>query len=171
MVSVYAGIAILVFLAEILGRRYAMQKLQEDRELRERYGLKLRGGVPVFGNRVQICHLENPGMAGGSTRIPQKHHNMLSAVFLGILFGLFFFRMLRESEKKVTMEGISLVLMMAGGLQNLMQRIHRGTVTDYIRFPKSPVKRIRNLVFNISDFALIIGFVIYLIENRIFSGK
>lgn len=50
--------------------------------------------------------------------------------------------------------GLSFLL--GGAFSNTYDRLKRGYVVDYFRF-NVPVKRIRNLIFNVSDFCIIIG--------------
>lgn len=50
--------------------------------------------------------------------------------------------------------GLSLLL--GGAFSNTYDRLRRGYVVDYFRF-NVPVKRIRNLIFNVSDFCIMLG--------------
>lgn len=50
--------------------------------------------------------------------------------------------------------GLSFLL--GGAFSNTYDRLKRGYVVDYFRF-NVPVERIRNLIFNVSDFCIIIG--------------
>lgn len=50
--------------------------------------------------------------------------------------------------------GLSLLL--GGAFSNTYDRLRRGYVVDYFRL-NVPVKKIRNLIFNVSDFCIMIG--------------
>lgn len=50
--------------------------------------------------------------------------------------------------------GLSFLL--GGAFSNTYDRLKQGYVVDYFRF-NVPVRRIRNLIFNVSDFCIIIG--------------
>ena len=51
-------------------------------------------------------------------------------------------------------------------LQGIIDRMKKGSVTDYIRFPEFPVKKISNLVFNMSDFAIFAGIFCLLFRKK-----
>ena len=108
---------------------------------------KLPGGI-------EIRRLEN---AGAATGILAKHPKELKHGSGGILAFLRLSAAGGEPEKQVTARGTGLALLLGGGLCNFMDRVKKGTVTDYIRFTKCPVAGIRKLVFNVSDFCIIIG--------------
>lgn len=56
--------------------------------------------------------------------------------------------------KRLMKYGLSLLL--GGALSNTYDRLKRGYVVDYFRL-NVPVKRIRNLIFNVSDFCILLG--------------
>ena len=73
----------------------------------------------------------------------------------------------KERQKgRVSIAGIGYALLLGGGLSNFIDRMKKGSVTDYIRFPEFPVKKISNLVFNMSDFAILQEYSAFC-----FSGK
>ena len=51
-------------------------------------------------------------------------------------------------------------LLLGGGLSNLLDRLIRGHVTDYIRFCKAKIKKLRRIVFNLADVFIAIGAVL-----------
>ena len=57
-----------------------------------------------------------------------------------------------------------LAFLLGGAYSNTYDRIKRGYVVDYLNFPKLPGK-IKNIVFNISDFCIIIGACLILIKQ------
>lgn len=58
-----------------------------------------------------------------------------------------------------------LALLLGGAYSNTYDRVKKGFVTDYLNFPKMPGK-IRNIVFNISDFCIAIGCCLILIKQN-----
>lgn len=56
--------------------------------------------------------------------------------------------------KKMMKWGLTFLL--GGAFSNTYDRLKRGYVVDYLRF-NVPVKRIRNLIFNLSDFCIMLG--------------
>ena len=60
--------------------------------------------------------------------------------------------------------------LMGGAFSNTYDRLKRGYVVDYFRL-NVPVRRIRNLIFNASDFCIIIGaLLIVLGEQDVLNG-
>lgn len=47
--------------------------------------------------------------------------------------------------------------LLGGAASNLYDRLNRGYVVDYIRFPNCRIKKIRHIIFNIADFFLFMG--------------
>lgn len=111
--------------------------------------------------RIEL--LENKGAASGILSAHPGFLKGISAVmlcFCTLLVG-------KERRKgKITMAGIGYALILGGGLSNFTDRLRKGSVTDYIRFPKFPVKKISNLVFNLSDFAIFAGVFCLLFRRK-----
>ncbi len=107
--------------------------------------------------------LENKGAASGILAKHPKMLKIISAVmlcFCALALG-------RERQKeKITMEGVGYALMLGGGLSNFIDRAKKGSVTDYVRFPKFPVKKISELVFNLSDFGIFAGVFCLLFRKK-----
>lgn len=58
-----------------------------------------------------------------------------------------------------------LAFLLGGAYSNTYDRIKRGYVVDYLNFPKMPAK-IRNVVFNVSDFCIMIGACLITIKQK-----
>ena len=92
---------------------------------------------------IRIEHLENGGAATG---LFSDHKTTLKVITGGIL-SILCVRLGKEYHRKsFSAYGLGLALILGGGLSNLMDRIRKGTVTDYIRFVKCPVKRIVRVI-------------------------
>lgn len=107
--------------------------------------------------------LENKGAASG---ILAKHPKMLKAVSAAMLCFCALALGKERQKEKVTMVGIGYALMLGGGLSNFIDRVKKGSVTDYVRFPKFPVKKISELVFNLSDFGIFAGVFCLLFRKK-----
>ncbi len=60
---------------------------------------------------------------------------------------------------------VGLALLLGGAYSNTYDRIKRGYVVDYLNFPKLP-GRIKQIVFNISDFCIMIGACLIVVKQR-----
>lgn len=111
--------------------------------------------------RIEL--LENKGAASGilSTRPGLlKGISAIMLCFCALALG-------KERRRgKITIAGIGYALILGGGLGNFIDRLRKGSVTDYIRFPKFPIKKIRNLVFNLSDFGIFAGVFCLLFRRK-----
>ena len=89
--------------------------------------------------------LENKGAASG---IMAKHPKILKIISAAMLCFC------------------ALALLLGGGSSNFIDRMKKGSVTDYVRFPKFPVKKISELVFNLSDFGIFAGVFCLLFRKK-----
>ena len=107
----------------------------------------------LLGGRIRLELLENPGMAGGVL----KNHPQLARAWSGgaLLMVLIMCRGELLHGRGLGCWGAALLC--AGGLGNVLERLWRGCVTDYIRFPKLPVRRLQRLVWNLADLMLSAG--------------
>ena len=58
-----------------------------------------------------------------------------------------------------------MVFLLGGAYSNTYDRVKKGFVTDYLNFPKMPGK-IKNIVFNISDFCIMVGCGLILLKQK-----
>ncbi len=82
---------------------------------------------------------------------------MWASIALTVILGIVFIITLTHSGLKSLKLGLSLLL--GGAFSNSYDRLRKGYVVDYIMFSKAP-GFIKNIVFNLSDFAIIIGALI-----------
>lgn len=118
------------------------------------------GSFPVFDRILQFSYVENTGAAFGSF----SKYTALLSVFTGIaLFcGLVYLLLGKRREKVVYISG---VLILSGGLGNLIDRVCRGFVVDYIE----PLF-VNFAVFNFADILVCVGagiLIIWLIYDMI----
>lgn len=85
------------------------------------------GSLPLIGGFIQLNYAENTGAAFGSF---SNYTVILSVVTLAVIaVGIF---LLLSKKIKFGVEYVCIVLIMAGGIGNLIDRAFRGFVVDYI---------------------------------------
>lgn len=104
-------------------------------------------GNEFFG--LELVH--NTGMAFGFNNGNLK--NIFLTIFVLLIILNFLKNQIERIDKKTTF-AISLVI--SGGISNLIDRIFRGSVTDFIKIYKIPN-------FNIADICIVIGWVLLII--------
>lgn len=148
---IYFGIITGILLMEMLIKRWVKRTERKDNTR-----------MPEW-RCIRIEHLENGGAAKG---IFSTHRKFLKGMTGVILCGLCL--MLGKEHRRIpfSLRGVALAMILGGGLSNWLDRMRKDTVTDYVRFPNCPVKVIQRLVFNISDFFILIGgILLFLVEN------
>ncbi len=109
--------------------------------------LKWNGQINYFNNFLQIIYVENKGIA--FNLLENKKRLILISNFLLLSYILYLYFASENSK-------IPLILIFSGGFGNFFDRFIRGYVIDYIYFnlKKFPV-------FNLSDFYIIIGAILF----------
>ena len=123
--------------------------------------------IPENSSKKALCN----------TIILTKHHNRGAAlnkgekrpaivkwisVVLTLAAALLFICSFGLVGKGLMKFGLSLLL--GGASSNTYDRLKRGYVVDYFRI-NVPVKRIRNLIFNVSDFCIMAGALMIVLEE------
>ncbi len=109
----------------------------------------------LLGGFLQFTYTENRDMAFGL-----MSHVLGESARLWVLTGLkmfavaggLYFLLLRRETSSFAMK-LAIVLVTAGAAGNLIDRLARGYVVDFVKLPYWPV-------FNIADMAIVAGFVI-----------
>lgn len=142
-------------IAGIIGGDALIKRSVMDKELEGEDRWNLPHGI-------EIHRMENDGAAAG---LFSEQKTMVKAANGAVVFTTALALLCERRRKKHSLAGIAMAMIVGGGLSNLLDRVRKGTVTDYVRFTKCPVKPVRHLVFNISDFFILIGgFVLSLWE-------
>jgi signal peptidase II len=119
---------------------------------------------PIIENVIHFTYVENTGAAFGMMKDARWVFMIVSTVaIVGILF-----YMIRKKPQS-TMEGISLSLIVGGGIGNMIDRILLGYVVDMIDF-----RLINFAVFNVADSFVCIGaglMILYLILDMVKEAK
>lgn len=150
------GIITLIFLGD-LWIKNKIESTLNCREIRETLGGKLlirkyhnRGAALNLGENRQIpCKIG--GKRGNYSVVTVV--SLLLCIVMTVVFVLSFTR----SGSHLLHTGLSLLL--GGAYSNAYDRLKRGYVVDYFSFG-AKWKKLRSIVFNISDFCIIIGAVI-----------
>lgn len=127
---------------------------QDERERRHGWRSNLAPSIEL---------LENTGAASG---ILSKHPKILKGISACMLCICALVLGRERRQTKVSIAGIGYAFILGGGLSNFIDRVKKGSVTDYLRFPNFPIKKIRNLVFNLSDFGIFAGVFCLLFRKK-----
>ena len=107
--------------------------------------------TPLVKKFIYVTHEENTGIAlslfknRGSWIIP-----LVGIMELGIVYSFFYF--------KSSILRLSLILILGGGTSNLIDRIRKGSITDFVQFR---IGKLWSPIFNFADFFVIAGAIIF----------
>ena len=85
------------------------------------------------------------------------------SLILTLILSLIFVFTFSKHGKGLLKTGLAILL--GGAFSNTYDRLKRGYVVDYLNFPKAPGK-LKNVIFNISDFAILIGALIATLHSK-----
>ena len=124
-----------------------------------RESLKNLRTFSFFRNTLVFQHAENTGafLSLGSA-LPQSLRFGIFSIAVG-LFLLISLVVLFRKNNMDPWSTVALTLLTGGGIGNLIDRVVRGSVTDFIYFGWGPF---RTGVFNVADMAIVAGVLIYL---------
>lgn len=117
--------------------------------------LKQPIGNTVFG--IEVVH--NTGMAFGFNK--GNTQNIFLTIFVLALIVWFIKNQIERIDLKTQ---IVLSVILAGGISNLLDRIFRGAIFDFIRIYKFPI-------FNIADIYVVIGWILLVLFLILYSKK
>lgn len=117
----------------------------------EKYALNIRH--PRFQNKIVIEKYYNKGAAFNFLEKKPEWIKWIHTVIF-ILLGGFYVRLLQKPGRRAAKIGAALLT--GGGLSNLYDRCRKGHVVDYFRLNVG-IKRLRRLIFNLSDLIIFIG--------------
>lgn len=108
--------------------------------------LKEIGSIPIIENVFHLTYVENRGAAFGMLQNNQSI--FIIVALIASVFGLYYLH-----TKKVNFLGkASIILIIAGAIGNLIDRVRIGFVVDYFDF-----RFIWEYVFNIADIFVVVG--------------
>lgn len=122
---------------------------------------------PVWGGRLVLRRLKNPGAVLGFGKDRRRELNFVSGGMLALLLARLAWIGGRRGRR---LEKAALVLIAGGGISNLADRISQGYVDDYISIARGPVK-FRELVFNLSDLLVLTGATLLVTNGGFAAGE
>lgn len=114
-------------------------------------GIEKNSSVPVVDGVLYLTHIQNPGAAFGL--LPDQRVLFYVVTFFVLLVLVAFYAM---ANRRTVLLTVSSGLIIGGALGNLIDRVLKGTVTDYIDVKFWPV-------FNVADIAVVGGFILFAI--------
>lgn len=108
--------------------------------------------IPFINGILNISYVQNKGGAYGIGSNNIYMFILINVIVIGILIKI----LITKSEEISTTIKYSLILVLSGGIGNLIDRIFRGFVVDYIDF--TPI--IKFPIFNFADICIVIGIII-----------
>jgi len=131
-----------------------------------------RDEIEVIPGFLSIVHAQNPGAAMGLLR-DFEYRQYLFLVFtllaVGVVVDLF-----RRLPKEDWFMSTTLGLILSGAIGNAIDRVHKGTVTDFIRvYTEEPSLKTWLIQtfgtnewpsFNVADSALVVGVILFMVH-------
>ncbi len=116
--------------------------------------------IDVLGNIFSFTYVRNFGAAWNS--FSGQSLILIGVPIIAMVAGLYVFA--KYKDKKHWSLKVALMLVIAGGLGNMIDRIFIGYVTDMFDFHFWPV-------FNVADIAVVVGCILLFIHVLFFDGK
>jgi signal peptidase II len=116
---------------------------------------------PILGGRLYLTKYHN---YGAFLNLGQKRPEFVKGLSMGLSIActVLFVLSLGTKGKVLLKSGLSLLL--GGAYSNTYDRMVRGYVVDYFGF-QTKNTRLQNIVFNISDFCIVIGALISVLRG------
>ena len=149
MIMILVGIAVVVFIVDIL-LKYSIEERLELNEER-----------PVCGDKILIRRVHNKGAC---LNLFQTHPDKVlwTSVILGL--AILVYDGILVSKKKFLLKKTAMMLFTGGAFSNICDRLFRGYVVDYIGL-KTKWKKLTSITYNIGDFAIFAGSFLYCITE------
>ena len=142
--------AILIIFFDQLTKFFVVQNITLNSEV-----------VSVIPKIFSFVHVHNPGAAFS---ILQGKIEFLSCISLAFSVGVIWYMLIKKPQNKVLR--ISTMLLFAGAIGNVIDRIFRGYVVDFIK-----VLFINFPVFNLADIAITCGAALLIIYILFLDNK
>ncbi len=150
---IYVLIIILIVIGEYLIKNYVEAKLQKDDK------------KEILNGKIILHKYYNRGAMLNFMDNKKEIVKTASAICLGLVL-LLFAIMLPKKGNKLYKLGLSFIL--GGAISNVSDRYLRGYVVDYFSININKCKKLKNIVFNLADFAIFIG-TLFLLLSSVFS--
>jgi signal peptidase II len=140
----------------LVGCDYSSKKIAQTQ-------LKDKSVLSYLGGNLKFIYVENSGgMLGIGDGLSEEMRFIIFGIFVAIILSvLFVYTILKKGNGKWSM--VSFVLILSGGLGNLMDRIlNQGKVIDFIILGGDDL---HTGIFNLADFYVTTGVMIFLISG------
>ena len=117
----------------------------------------------IINNFLNFTYVENSGVAFGINSNGRVTNIIINIIVMAVVIRF----MLNQKEMMNKFTSISLSLILAGGFGNLIDRIFRGTVIDFIDI--SPIFNFPT--FNIADILVVVGWISFALSMAIYPTK
>lgn len=124
-----------------------------------KYNIPKEEKITVIQNCLNINYIQNTGAAFGIGNNNTASFIIISLIVISIVLR-FLITQIERTDKFIQ---ISLVLILAGGIGNLIDRVFRGYVVDFIDV--TPV--ISFPIFNLADIYITLGWMLFIIATII----
>jgi signal peptidase II len=136
------------------------------------------GEVPIIPGLLSFIHAQNPGAAFGMLTEWEYRHYLFGTFTAGAL--LVCVDLYRRMSDDADLQAAALGMILSGAVGNAIDRIHKGTVTDFVHVYTNHPEASRWLrqnwgsntwpAFNVADAALLIGVALFLV-HAMFYGE
>lgn len=133
-----------------------------------KHTVPLYGSIPVIHGFFSITYVKNTGVAFGLFAGDASPVRILFFIFITIGALILIFFIFRKIKGNRVLVPLSLAMIMAGAIGNLVDRIRWGYVIDFLDFYWQPYHW---PAFNIADSAITVGVFLLLIENLLLHRR
>lgn len=145
----YAALAMAIFILDLLIKNHIEKTRKEGEE------------AAVCGGRLLIRRYHNKG---AFLNAGERRRDLVAALSVALTLGVTVLFVLTFSCKGNRLLKAGLAVLLGGAYSNTYDRLMRKYVVDYVSFPVKN-KRIRSVVFNISDFCIAVGALLMVLGN------
>lgn len=145
----YAVLAMAIFILDLLIKNHIEKTRKEGEE------------EAVCGGRLLIRRYHNKG---AFLNAGERRRDLVAVLSVALTLGVTVLFVLTFSCKGSRLLKAGLAVLLGGAYSNTYDRLMRKYVVDYVSFPVKN-KRIRSVVFNISDFCIAVGALLMVLGN------
>lgn len=145
----YAFLAVAVFVIDLLLKNY-IERTKTEGE-----------GNSLWGGRLLVRKYHN---RGAFLDMGKQRRELVALLSLALTLGATVLFLVTFTYRGNGMLRAGLALLLGGAYSNTYDRMVRKYVVDYVSFPVKN-KKIRNIVFNISDFCIMVGALLTVIGS------
>lgn len=125
--------------------------------------LKDVGAFSYLGNFFRLEYAENKGaFLSFGANLPEVVRTMIFMGIVSIFLAVVAYQLVTQKWDKMSTIAYSLIL--GGGIGNLIDRLVRGSVIDFLNFG---IGNLRTGIFNVADMAVVAGIVILFFQPKL----